>query len=436
MTPSFRPRAASLLGLMVGALAGSRAVAAQQTHDVYYFLGQAAIADSAKDYAALGRAAEGAWSLAPVHPAMLFALARALVLAGQPERAMTTLARLAALGDGRDIEADTLIQRLAGRPGYGALVASLAANRRPVIGSAAAFVVPDTNFLPEGLAYDSLDGSFYIGSLATHSVARRGRDGSWERVAGPGDGLLRVVGLKVDGPRRRLWFATWEPGFDTAQSSGRRVVHTRLFEYDLDSHRLLRSLAPADTTSDHLLNDLAITPAGDLFITDTYQGTVYRLGRGGARLEPLTRPDPRFSDANGIALSEDGRRLYVAFLQGVAKVDQSTGQVSLLPGPPSVTSAGIDGLYYSKGSLIAVQTVRTLERVVRFDLDPGGRRIVRARVLEARHPLMHRPTTGALIGDTLYYIPDSQYDRLGFDGTVRSGPVVRPTSVLRLPVWP
>lgn len=425
-----------LLCLTAAGLTATQAAAAQRTRDVYFYFEQYAAGDSVRDYPAMLRAAESAWSLAPVHPAILFSLARAQVLAGQPDRAMATLARLAALGDGREIESDTLLNRLAARPGYGDLLARMAANRRPVISGTPVFVTPDTNFLPEGLTYDPQDESFYVGSLAKHSLSRRTRDGSWTQIVGPEDGLLRVVGVKLDGPRRRLWFATWEPGFDTARSAGRRVVHTRLFEYDLDARRLVRSVAPPDTTTDHLLNDLAITPAGDLFVTDTYQGTVYRLRRGQTRLELLARPDPHFSDANGIALSDDGRRLYVAFLQGIAVVDQTTGRVTLLPGPPSVSSAGIDGLYYSRGSLVAVQTVRTLERVVRFDLDGGGRRIVGARVLEARHPLMHRPTTGALVGDTLYYIPDSQYDRLGVDGSVRPGPVMRPSSVLRLPVWP
>jgi pimeloyl-ACP methyl ester carboxylesterase len=99
-----------------------------------------------------------------------------------------------------------------------------------------------------------------------------------------------------------------------------------------------------------------------------------------------------------------------------------------------VTTSGVDGLYWHPAGLIAVQTAGGLERVVRFELDASGRRVRRAVVLERANPLFRNPTTGALVGDTLYYIANSQYSRLADDDTLRDTAHRAPTHVLRVDV--
>jgi len=242
-----------------------------------------------------------------------------------------------------------------------------------------------------------------------------------------------VVGIKIDRPRNRLLIATWEPGFDTAASTGRRVTHTRLFAYDLTSGKKLGQWAPRDSLTDHLLNDLVVTSAGDVYITDTYQSLVYRLRGGSDSLELFARPDSlRFSFSNGIALSADERSLYVAFVQGIGIVDIASRRTRMLPLPSTVTAAGIDGLYRYGQSLIAVQTFPTVQRVVRFDLDVTGTRITGERVLERGTPYFDHPTTGSLAGDDFYYVPNSQYQRQDATGKVTSGPDAKPSVVIRL----
>jgi sugar lactone lactonase YvrE len=301
--------------------------------------------------------------------------------------------------------------------------------------STEAFVLPDPDLLPEALTYDSADGSFYVGSLAQRKVIRRSRDGRIETVAGPGAPLLRVVGVKIDAPRRQLWFATWEPGAGSAGAPGLRFAHTRLFRYDLRTGREVRSYAPRDSGRGHLLNDLVITPIGDVYVTDTDEGSIYRVRRDADTLELFVRPDPlRFSGANGIAIAPNGHTLYVAFNQGIARLDLPSRELRLLDEPDDVATGGVDGLYWHPSGLIAVQTARGLERVVRFELDPGGRRVRRAVVLERANPLFHNPTTGVLVGDTLYYIANSQYDRLADDNTLRAAEHRAPTHVLRVDV--
>ena len=133
-------------------------------------------------------------------------------------------------------------------------------------------------------------------------------------------------------------------------------------------------------------------------------------------------------------VDDAARRLYVAFTAGVGEVDLRTREVHLLPVPRDVTTAGVDGLFLYRGALVAVQGLGTDERVVRFELDPSGSRVVAARVLERGAPPLKRPTTGTIVGDALYYIPDAQYDRLLWRGKLDSRSDATASTIRKLPL--
>ena len=373
--------------------------------------------------------------LAPQHPAVLYGLARADALTGRANEALSLLERLAAMGLAHFDPADTAFRSLAARPAFARVVARLGANRRPIISSDTAFTVVGPDRIPENLAFDPTSGTFFLGSLAERTVVRVRPGDTPQPFAGPADGLLRVVGMKVDPTRRRLWVATWAPVVDSARLAAGFESETRLFAFDMASGQRLLTLTPRDTTRSHSFNDLVVTPAGDVYVTDNDEASVYRVRAGADTLELAARPDrPGFSGANGIALSGDGTRLYVAFIEGIARLNLTTGRIRYLAVPPAVTTASVDGLYWHDGDLVAVQMVSAVERVVRFVLDPGGWRVLRADVLERGHPAYRYPTTGAIVDDALYYIANPGWDRLEDNGTVRPAEAPSPTVILRLPL--
>jgi len=82
---------------------------------------------------------------------------------------------------------------------------------------------------------------------------------------------------------------------------------------------------------------------------------------------------------------------------------------SLLQCPEHVTLAGIDGLYFFRNSLVAVQNGLRPARVARFFLsDSAPRRVTGVRILESDNPLFALPTTGVFADGEFYYIADSQ----------------------------
>ena len=97
---------------------------------------------------------------------------------------------------------------------------------------------------------------------------------------------------------------------------------------------------------------------------------------------------------------------------GVLRLDLKTGNSAEVDPGAHSTLAGVDGLYWHKGSLLAVQNGIGSPRIALFQLTKDGRRISKTTVLEYRSNFTVLPTTGAISGDDFYFIANSQLDNL------------------------
>jgi hypothetical protein len=397
---------------MTMVLVGASTALSQQTPcDVFCHSRLAREAEATRDYAQFETHVRDVAALAPSHPGVVYQMARAFTLRGAPDSAVAWLGRLGRMGDTRDPNADSVFGPLRSRPGYADARNRLLANRLPMLAGTRALELDDPDFVPEAIAYDSTRRRFLAGSLSKRLVAAVAPNGATSTFIPHEPEMLRVVGIHIDAPRGRLWFATWAPDTTTRADSIEPLSITRLFLADLATGRITRSWVPDGGRRGHLLNDFVVMTDGSLFVTDTERGWIYRLRSPTDTLEVFLEPPPgRFSTANGITTTPDGRTLYVAFLEGLARVDVATREIALLPAPDSVSTATVDGLYWYRESLIAVQA--TPERVVRYELSADGRRVVSGAVLERGYPVVRQPTTGVIVGSRFYYIANSQYGRL------------------------
>jgi hypothetical protein len=352
-------------------------------------------------------------------------MARTFARAGAADSAVAWLTRLGRLGDTHDPNADSLFAPVRARPGYADARNRLLANRLPILDGKKAFEIADADFVPEALAFDASRKRFLIGSLSKRLVAAYAPNGNASPFIAHGSEMLRVVGIHADDARGRLWFATWAPD-STHRDSTEPPSVTRLFLAELATGRIVKSWSPDGGRPGHLLNDFVVMNDGSLYVTDTEQGFVYRLRSPMDTLELFAQPTAgRFTTANGITSAPDGRTLYVAFLEGIARLDLATRVLTLLPSPDSVSTASVDGLYWYGGGLVAVQGTPTLERVVRYALSVDGARITSGTVIERGQPEIHQPTTGTIVGSRFYYIANSQYGRLDD----RGGPLAPQTGM-------
>jgi sugar lactone lactonase YvrE len=367
-----------------------------------------------KDYPSFLRHSRTLAGLTPRSTRALYNLACAQSLTGDVEGALTTLGRLAGWGVAFDIDGDADFDPVRDTEGFRRLSARMEALEEPLGGSPVAFTLPEKDLLAEGVAHDPKTGAFFVTSVHRRKVVRVDAGGRATDFVPEGrDGLFSAVGVVADPARRALW-VTSEAGPLMVGFGKEDEGRSLLLEYDLDDAALRRQIEPP--VAGGRVSDLTLGPDGSLYAADPAAGRVYRLPPGGDRLEVLVGEGPIVS-AQGLAASPDGRLLFVAdYVQGIARVALETGDVTFLDTPEDLLVSGIDGLVLAGDSLVGIQNGLRPHRVVRLRLDPARPRITEGTVLERAHPRFDEPTLGAVVGDALYYVANSQYRHFGADG--------------------
>ena len=168
------------------------------------------------------------------------------------------------------------------------------------------YVLPGEQVFPEGVAYRSDTGDFYVGSTADGTVFRGNVEGGSKEaevfLEPESDGRTTAIGMEVD-EEGRLFIA----GGDTG----------RIFVYDTESADLVRRLDTPDAEAT-FLNDVAVTSDGDAYFTDSMRPVLFRVtstsdGVGNAEpwlnFEGTPAEYEEGFNFNGIDVTEDGRYL-------------------------------------------------------------------------------------------------------------------------------
>jgi hypothetical protein len=398
---------------------------------------EAAEAGRSGDYATAEARYRALASAYPTLPSAAIGLGQTLARLHRTAEAVERLGRAADMGVGIDATAfGEAFGGEADRPEVRALLSRFRNNVTPVVRSRAAFSVAEKDLMPESVAYDPGDGTFYLGSLYRRKIVAVKNGVARDFVAPKADGLGGVLGMKVDEGRRELWANSChgaEPPV-IVDADPKRRGEAAVYRYDLRARRLLRAYGKGSPEHPLCFNDLALTPGGDVYLSTGPDG-VFRISRKSDALE-LMAPTPGLF-VNGIAASADGRRLYLAdWARGVVVLDLDTRDLRPLTLPPGTTLVGIDGLYVYGQSLVGVQNgIRTgPTRVLQAFLDASGSRVLCVELLERNHPAYDTPTTGVLVGSDLFYVAGSQLNRLDASGRPLPLDQLRETQVLRLPL--
>jgi hypothetical protein len=240
-----------------------------------------------------------------------------------------------------------------------------------------------------------------------------------------------VIGLRVDAARRVLFALTAalpdRPG-DSPTLAGR----TNVLEFDLNTGRLLRSIAAGPEPA-HRFHDLALNAEGDAFITDSASGEIWKVPRNRSSLELLI-PRGVLGSPRGIVITPDGKKLFISdgLLQGIYCVEIPGGTVARLPQRPGMVPYGIDGLVLRGDALVGIAPLLSGGRVQRFQLGAGQDSILRTAILECNNPYFQLPTSGVLVENALYYIANSQFLSDEGGGRPSSQEGLRETVILKL----
>jgi DNA-binding beta-propeller fold protein YncE len=338
--------------------------------------------------------------------AAMFFLAGHYVQLGSAQKAIDSLKACVSREQGFDPADVRAFQALSSSPEFRRLVEQVRRRYPPVHHARVAFTVQEADLFPEGLAADPERKLLYMGSMHRKKIIKITQAGEVsDFVSSDLYHLMPVGGVKVDPVNHHVWAVT-----DPGEENRSELVH-------FDSGGKLLERFPAPGAGPHDLNDLVLRNQDEIYVTDTFGHRVYRFDRKARDFRTVAFPRPLLYP-NGITVSGDTGLLYVADLLGVIQVDLRNGSArEVNPGKHS-TLAGIDGLYWYKGSLVGVQYGTGSHRVARWTLSSDGLRVTSTSVLEYRSPLVSFPTTGAIVGQSFYYIANTGIGNLKDDTVV------------------
>ncbi|HVG34103.1 MAG TPA: hypothetical protein VM911_13525 [Pyrinomonadaceae bacterium] len=413
--------------------AGMPSVLAQgeQARDYRYYVEQATKTYKEKNYSAYLENMKMALELRPNHPRLMYNLAGAHALLGNKREALLWLSRVAGMGMIYRAERDTDFDSLKESPEFKAILKKFEENKLPINHSSTAFTIPEKGLITEGIAYDPSSETFYISSVRKRKILSVGKDGAPKNFATERDGLWSVLGMKVDAGRRRLWVTSAAvPQMENyrEEENGRAAI----FKFDLASGKLLKKYELPNRPDKHLLGDLVINSAGDVFATDSVSPAIYRIDHGKDELELFIKGEP-FVSAQGLDFSEDEDELFVAdYSRGVFVIDLRTKKYFNLAPAPDSTLLGIDGLYFYKHTLIGTQNGTNPQRIIRLHLSKNYKSVERLEILEANNPLFDEPTLGVRVKDTFYYIANSQWESVNNKGELAPAEKLREPVILKV----
>ena len=337
-------------------------------------------------------------------------LAWANLRAGETDAALAALREYAAMGA-------TLktgpIYDAASKAGLIDKVPQLARNQSISTHGSRVFTLADPDLIAEDITFDPASGPFLFTSahkkkIVSCDLKGRCRDVVTSLATNPLDGMLAI---HIDEQRKTLWATT--SGMSMQEDfRPERKGKSALLKYDLNGFRLIKRYESNDG-KDHALGDMTVASNGDAYVSDGASGDVYVVRRGTDRLEPLV-PAGVFISPQTPALNASESILYVPdYVEGIAAIDLVTRKITWVKTAKPIALEGIDGLYWTKQGLVAIQNGTMPERIVRFHLENTV--VDQFEVIEANWPGLGDPTHGVIVGGDFYFIVNSGWDRVSED---------------------
>lgn len=281
---------------------------------------------------------------------------------------------------------------------------------RAIINSDTAFILQDRQLHLESIAQGEADGVFYGGSIRKRKIVRISKNKVEDFTSEGQDGLCSVFGVKADPRRKVLWVSSSPmPEMQDYDSTLTSAVHA----YDINIGKLIRKVLPGNPRMALVLGDLVISERGEVYVSDSRSNMIFRVSQSGTVLEQFFSSDD-FWNIQGIALSGDGRYLFVAdYVRGLFRLELEGRRLIHLEASFDISLKGIDGLVWYDNTLIAIQNNVNPMRVTRYTLNRGQDALVSFEILDKKHPAFNEPTLGCIQKDEFYYVANSQWG--GYD---------------------
>jgi hypothetical protein len=232
-------------------------------------------------------------------------------------------------------------------------------------------------------------------------------------------GNLHPFAITWDDKRKRLWVAAdCPPGVSFINAceagaliglDGRGKIQTRISAASRPFH-------PGDVSASN----------GDVFVSDSQNGAVYRLSKSGRALSALI-PSGVGKSGQGSALSADGKHVLVAdYSQGITMIDLASGERRLLPRQDGKPLRGVDGVVRCGNGYLGIYNGAAPGALLTINMREGG--VEYGELVEDM--ALPDPTQIAFDGKRVLVIADSGWATIDKAGFKRTGG----TPILAIPV--
>jgi hypothetical protein len=257
------------------------------------------------------------------------------------------------------------------------------------------YAIPGENVFPEGVSLRPGTDQFFVSSTNTGTIFKGtlGKPRLKPFLPGGEDGRAVANGLRA--------------GKDHLVVAGSVTGYVFVYDY---RGRLVRRFA---TGSGGLVNDVALAPNGDAYVTDSTRSELFRIPakalskRSSAtkRIKPFVKFD--FAYSNGVVTAGDRYALVVSTSAGtIARVDLKTKRVRSVAAP--ALPAG-DGMARTGRTLYVVNSAA---KVTQLKLSRDWLRATFVRDIESTS--FRFPTTVQIAGKRLLVV-NSQFDKRGLE---------------------
>ncbi|MBS1490708.1 MAG: hypothetical protein JSS93_09280 [Bacteroidetes bacterium] len=378
---------------------------AQELQQLY---SDAMIAYRNKNYTGFYTHIKQANILNPYHEGILYQLGIAAALTGKKEEAIHSLRQAILINADFRLEGIADFKLIKESKEFNSLIALQKEGQTPVINSEIAFKLKDRSIHPEPIAYDAAHHVFFLGSIHQRKVIKVLPNGSVTDFCSQAyQGMGSVMGLKADTLRNLLWVCSSPlPEMMNYDSTLKPLV----FKFDLATGHLLHQfIAPKKG----VYGDLILSSKGKVYLSDSETNELSIVNEKTNQIEPFFYSS-EFISVQGITLSSDEKSLFIAdYEKGIFKLDLHTKKLNLITTAKDVSLKGIDGIYFYRHSLVAIQNGVVPARSVRYELGKGENTIIDFKIIDRKHPDFGEPTLGVITGNMFYYIANSQW--AGYD---------------------
>ncbi len=368
--------------------------------------------------------------LQPNNGDVKLALATTYALQGEKTKTYDVLLAMQKQGFGYDLAHEKNLAKVADTKVWTYAVDNLKSNLHPFGEGKVAFSLPKGDYLFESLAFDPKRQQLLAGSVREGKIYLVGKNGQLQDFITPNaeNGLWSVYAMAADPANDALYVASTASVY-FKNFSKEDFGKAGVFKFSLSSGKLLEKYLLAPDSEPRTLSSIAVGSSG-VFAVDGVRNVIYRLD--GKQLKPIVS-NPKLTSLRGIALSGDGKTLYFAdYEQGVLGVDLVAGKgFDLNYNPALLVLGGIDGLYWYDGALVVIENGMSPHRVMRLKLDPTGHKVTNAMPLDVANPAFSLPTYGAIDGDGLYFVANSQKNAYGSYGTPNDNAKLEPVKIFR-----